>query len=170
MEGQFSKLLRNLFPSLDEISKEEIRAALRQFDIDQFESDPNLLYQGTKDDFLYQGDIITEIQFVALLGKTQKGLYQYEKTIQIIGDASKLAIRTLGISLESWMKNDMEQANRNIESIPDLISACENINKIAIQLKGEESIAIGYIAESIRRTGEYSGDISELTINHLLNQ
>ena len=93
-----------------------------------------------------------------------------EKTIRIIENASKYSIKNLEISMKSWMQNDIERANSNIESIADLISACEYINKIAMELKGEVSIAIGYIAESIRRTGEYSGDISELTINHLLNQ
>ena len=32
----------------------------------------------------------------------------------------------------------------------------------------ESSIAISYIIESIRRTGEYAGDISEIIINNLI--
>ena len=93
-----------------------------------------------------------------------------EKTINSIKNASMLALESFRISIESWMRNDIEKANDNIESISNLILACENINRSAVQLKGKELIAIGYIAESIRRTGEYSGDISELSINHLLNQ
>ena len=93
-----------------------------------------------------------------------------EKIINSINKASKLALETFRISIESWMMNDIEKANENIESISNLISACENINQSAVQLKGKESIAIGSIAESIRRTGEYSGDISELAINLLLNR
>ncbi len=93
-----------------------------------------------------------------------------KETMNLIENASNYALEILKIGIDSWMKNDIEKANSNIESISDLIDICENINKFAIQLEGEASIAVSYIAESIRRTGEYSGDISELTINHLINQ
>ena len=51
-----------------------------------------------------------------------------------------------------------------------LYAPTEEINNEALQIKGRSSISLGYIAESIKRTGEYAGDIAELVINHLVNE
>ncbi|MHA1895174.1 MAG: PhoU domain-containing protein [Candidatus Helarchaeota archaeon] len=93
-----------------------------------------------------------------------------DELIRSIKAASKEALSILDKCIDSWTRNDIKSANNNIESISNLISACEEIDEIAIQMKGKYSIAISYIAESIRRTGEYSADISELTINHLISK
>jgi len=39
-----------------------------------------------------------------------------------------------------------------------------------LQQKGIVAISIGYIADSIRRIGEYAEDISETVINYLINE
>jgi len=93
-----------------------------------------------------------------------------KKTLDSIRSASKIALNIFESCIDAWMKKDIVNANNNIERIPDLINACTEINKSAIGFKGEESIAISNVAESIRRTGEYSIDISELTINHLVSK
>ncbi|MFX1478838.1 MAG: PhoU domain-containing protein [Promethearchaeota archaeon] len=81
--------------------------------------------------------------------------------------ASKISLDILDKSLDAWLQKSISLANENIESIKDLISATE---KISLNSKSstEISIAIGYIIESIRRTGEYSADISEIIINNLV--
>ncbi|BDC35562.1 hypothetical protein MTLP_02440 [Candidatus Methanoliparum sp. LAM-1] len=61
----------------------------------------------------------------------------------------------------------MRSSNENIESLTKLASLCEEINTLALQQKSAIAIQVGYIAESIRRTGEYAGDLSECVINHL---
>ncbi|MHA1785663.1 MAG: PhoU domain-containing protein [Candidatus Helarchaeota archaeon] len=93
-----------------------------------------------------------------------------DETIKLIEKANKIALEILDNSLENTKRKSMENANNNIESITKLIEACNEINKIAFQMKGKESVAISYIAESIRRTGEYSIDISELNINFLIGK
>jgi hypothetical protein len=52
----------------------------------------------------------------------------------------------------------------NLEKMTDNISAFAHLKK------GELALSIGYVAESIRRAGEYSGDISEAIINQLIHE
>lgn len=87
-----------------------------------------------------------------------------------IASASSLALEIFASSMTAWIKRDIELANKNIESIETLISHCEEISNRALSIEGRPSISLGYIAESIKRTGEYSGDIAELVINHLVNE
>jgi len=84
-----------------------------------------------------------------------------------ITKASKLSLELLNKSLDSWLQKNLELANENIESINNLISFCQEIqfNRTNASVFAVE---IGYIIESIRRTGEYSGDISEIIINNLI--
>jgi len=69
--------------------------------------------------------------------------------------------------LDAWLQKDINLANQSIELIRDLISTTEKIS-INSSNNTESSIAIGYVIESIRRTGEYAGEISEVIINNLI--
>jgi phosphate uptake regulator len=96
----------------------------------------------------------------------EKGL---EKVlVEKITAASNLALEILSESYEALAKKDIKMANETFESIKQLIRQCEDIHNDAIQLKGEPPIAVSYIIESIRRTGEYAVDISEVIINLLV--
>ena len=68
------------------------------------------------------------------------------------------------------MQSDIELANETIESIKEITEACEAISQNLIQNNVKASIAISYISESLRRTGEYIADISEVIINNVVNQ
>ncbi|MCC7571826.1 MAG: phosphate uptake regulator PhoU [Candidatus Methanofastidiosum sp.] len=87
--------------------------------------------------------------------------------IQDIESASTLALEIFSNSFESHFRKNIKKANENIESVEKLLEKCEDINNKALNL-GIEAFPVIYIVESIRRTGEYSGDISELTINYLI--
>lgn len=89
------------------------------------------------------------------------------KMIQDIESASTLALEIFSKSFESHFKKNIKKANDNIDSVDKLVEKCEDINNKALNL-GIEAVPVVYIVESIRRTGEYSGDISELTINYLI--
>jgi len=93
--------------------------------------------------------------------KIEKGLI---KNLLI---ASKLALELLDKSLDAWLQKSILIANENIEAIKELILTTEKIS-LDTTNSAELSIAIGYIIESIRRTGEYAGDISEIIINNLV--
>lgn len=84
-----------------------------------------------------------------------------------IEDTSNLSIELLNRSLDAWLQKDINLANECIELIKSLISTTEKISFNSSN-NTKSSIAIGYIIESIRRTGEYSGDISEVIINNLI--
>ncbi len=79
--------------------------------------------------------------------------------------ASKISLELLNMSLDAWLQKDLNLANENIESIKKLTNAC---NTIKINPNSEYLVEIGFIIESIRRTGEYSSDISEIIINNLI--
>jgi phosphate uptake regulator len=90
-----------------------------------------------------------------------------KKLFEQITKASKLSLDLLNISLDAWLKKDLKLANENIESIANLTTICEAI-KYDPDLVSSYAVEIGYIIESIRRTGEYSSDISEIIINNLI--
>jgi phosphate uptake regulator len=91
--------------------------------------------------------------------KIDKNLYNN------IMKASEISLELLNMSLDAWLQKDLNLANENIESIKKLTKVC---NAIKISPNSEYLVEIGFIIESIRRTGEYSSDISEIIINNLI--
>jgi len=91
-----------------------------------------------------------------------------EKMIKMIESAGELSLEIFDKSVESLFKKNIKASNDCIESVPKLISSCEKINTLALSQKGIIAISVGYIVESIRRTGEYAADIAEGVMNHLV--
>jgi phosphate uptake regulator len=91
-----------------------------------------------------------------------------DKLINKIEEASNKSLLLLNNSLDARLKKDINIANANISSTKELVKMCEGISINSNLYSVKTSIAISYILESIRRTGEYSSDISELIINNLL--
>ena len=91
-----------------------------------------------------------------------------DKVIQTVCSAGKKSVEIFDSSVNAWIKKDPKASNRNIEAIDPLITKCDQINRFASNIKGPSTLPLSYIAESIKRTGEYSGDISEVVINHLM--
>ena len=82
--------------------------------------------------------------------------------------ASALSLEIFDRSIVSFLNSDMKEAHRNIESINALEDICEDINNLVLKQDTMIAIHVGYIAESVRRAGEYAGDISETIINLLV--
>jgi len=94
-----------------------------------------------------------------------------EKELQTaIKAASAESLALLDSSLDSWFKRDIRAANENIDSLAALLAKCERIHQSAQHVKSAYSIPVTDIAESIRRTGEYAADVSELAINTLVTE
>ncbi len=91
------------------------------------------------------------------------------KSTDTVSNSGRQALQMLSKSMEAWQRRDMVLANDNIESLKPLIRNCKKINDMAANMEGEPAVALSYISESIRRTGEYATDISELLINSLVN-
>jgi phosphate uptake regulator len=85
-----------------------------------------------------------------------------------IKSASVLSLEIFTKSMESLFKNDLKGSNEGIKDLGKLERLCEEINTLALKHKGGIAIAVGYIVESIRRVGEYSVNISEMVINHII--
>jgi phosphate uptake regulator len=88
-----------------------------------------------------------------------------KKLFKSITEASRFSLDMLNMSLDAWLKKDTLIANENIESVNHLMDLCNSINKVP---ESEFLVEIDFITESIRRTGEYSSDISEIIINNLI--
>ncbi len=84
--------------------------------------------------------------------------------------ASAFSLGVLDRALASFFTRDMQLANRTIEEVRQAEALCEEIHTIALSLPAGPAVALGYIAESVRRLGEYSGDIAETVINHAVER
>jgi phosphate uptake regulator len=91
-----------------------------------------------------------------------------ENLMESVRKASALSLALFDKSIVSYFKSDIREANKNIEQIGQLETACEEINTLAMNQEPLTAISLRNIAESIRRAGEYSGDISENVINYLV--
>jgi phosphate uptake regulator len=92
-----------------------------------------------------------------------------EKLIDHIQSASDLALDIFNRSIGSFFRKDIKGSNENIDLMEKLHGLCEEIDTLALVQKGIVAISVGYIAESIRRIGEYAEDISESVINYLIS-
>jgi phosphate uptake regulator len=84
--------------------------------------------------------------------------------------ANNLAISLFDKSIVSFFNSDLKGSNKNIEQVEKLEDLYEKIAILALKEKPSLAIPLRSIAESIRRSGEYSGDISESIINYLVEE
>ena len=91
-----------------------------------------------------------------------------KKFMNAIKKSSAMSLEIFDRSIVSFFNADMKEAHRNIESITALENICGDINNMVLKQDTLIALNIGYISESIRRAGEYAGDISETVINLLV--
>jgi phosphate uptake regulator len=87
-----------------------------------------------------------------------------------IRKASTLAIALFDKSIVSFFTMDLKAANKNIEQIEKFEETCEKINRLIMRENPAPAIFLHSIVESVRRVGEYAGDISESIINYLIEE
>jgi phosphate uptake regulator len=87
-----------------------------------------------------------------------------------IDQATDMAMGILDASIRSIFSGSLSDANQTIDTVGELENVSDSITAIALQKKGELALSIGYVAESIRRAGEYGADISETIINQLIDE
>jgi len=92
-----------------------------------------------------------------------------KKFMSAIRKASALSLEIFDRSIITFFNADMKEAHRNIESITALEDICGEINNMVLKQDALVALNIAYISESIRRAGEYAGDISETVINLLVD-
>ena len=59
---------------------------------------------------------------------------------------------------------------KGIVDASDLIKLCEKITDMILEKQSRIALPLSSIVESIRRIGEYSSDISECVIDHLIGE
>jgi len=91
-----------------------------------------------------------------------------KKFMNAIKKSSAMSLEIFDRSIVSFFNADMKEAHRNIESITALENICGDINNMVLKQDSLVALNIAYISESIRRAGEYAGDISETVINLLV--
>lgn len=100
-------------------------------------------------------------------------LIDYEVDPEIVAEmmvATKNAMDILHSSMRALFSSDIADANLTIDMVAGLTGMTDGISARAHREDGEFAQSIGYIAESIRRAGEYSGDIAEAIINQLIRE
>lgn len=83
-------------------------------------------------------------------------------------EVSAFSLGVLDSALDAFFARDMALANRAIEDVRQAERLCEEVHTAALSLPSGHAIALGYIAESVRRSGEYAGDIAETVINRVV--
>ena len=93
-----------------------------------------------------------------------------EGILESIRSANTLSLSILDKSIVSFFQGKLLESHKNIERVAELESLCEKINSQVKNFQPEVAVPLRYIAESIRRSGEYAGDISETVINYLVEE
>ena len=92
------------------------------------------------------------------------------KIMNALKKASVLSMNIFDKSIISFFNADIKEAHRTIESVSTLENICGDISNMAFKQETVTAISVSYIAESIRRAGEYSADISENVINYIVEE
>jgi len=87
-----------------------------------------------------------------------------------VSTASTMSLSLFDASIVSFFKGDLQGSHKNIEKVGKLEKLCDEITVRAMKKEPFEAVSIRNMAESIRRTGEYAGDISESVINYLVEE
>ncbi len=82
--------------------------------------------------------------------------------------AERDAMAIFRATMEAFHSNDLEKANAIIAQTESLEKRCREINRMALSFEMAHAIHFVYIADSLRRMGDYSTDICEHTINHIV--
>jgi phosphate uptake regulator len=92
------------------------------------------------------------------------------KILAALKKAHLLSMNVFDKSIVSFFNADIMEAHKTIESVFALENICGEISNMAFLQETISAISISYIAESIRRAGEYSTDISENVINYIVEE
>jgi phosphate uptake regulator len=90
--------------------------------------------------------------------------------VSAIKKADAMALSLFDKSIVLFFKGDLRGSHANIEQVKKLEDLCEEINNLVMEKDMEGAVFLRYITESIRRSGEYAGDISETVINYLVGE
>lgn len=91
-------------------------------------------------------------------------------TLDLMEKANALALEIFSWSMETFYTGDIKKANATLQRVRDLEEMTREIAARVLRFEAVTAIPAGQIAESIRRIGEYSGNISESVINYTVGE
>ncbi len=107
------------------------------------------------------------VRYVEQAQKIPPGSLGPELT-DVVRGAAAHSLSIFDRSIVSFFKADIRESHANIEQVEVLERLCQEITSRSTDHSLEIAVPLRYIAESIRRAGEYAGDISENVINVLV--
>jgi len=84
--------------------------------------------------------------------------------------AERDAMAVFRAAMEAFHSGDLEKANATIGTSATLEERCREVSRMALSFDAANAIRFVYIADSLRRMGDYSTDICEHTINHIVGK
>lgn len=93
-----------------------------------------------------------------------------KEILQRIGEGLNISSNMINSSIESFMNLNIDRANEIIEDVRNLNTLYEKMYLDSLKYQSKLAIAINYVAESIKRIGEYSADISEKTLDYWIER
>ncbi|HOI12637.1 MAG TPA: phosphate uptake regulator PhoU [Methanoculleus sp.] len=87
-------------------------------------------------------------------------------TLDLMDEASALVLQIFSWSMEAFHTGDIRKANETLQRVRDLEEKTREIDTRVLRFETAAAIPVGQITDSIRRIGEYSGDISESVIDY----
>jgi phosphate uptake regulator len=93
-----------------------------------------------------------------------------ERAIQGIKDVNEHYLQMLDRAMEAVLNAKVDEANNAIDLTSKLNELCEVSLKDILKLDSSIAISLAYMIESMRRSGMYATDISEIAINYIVGR
>ncbi|UCE38247.1 MAG: phosphate uptake regulator PhoU [Thermoplasmata archaeon] len=112
------------------------------------------------------GDHATKIAESILL---LDGMKINEKIIKDIVHESNISLEILEKSMNAFFSENLDEANEAIDLSSKLNKASDSLMKKIREQESDVVVSLSSIIESVRRTGLYATDISEIAINYIFS-
>jgi phosphate uptake regulator len=112
------------------------------------------------------GDHATKIAESTLL---LDGMDLDDKIIKEIASASGISLEILDKSMNAFFSENLNEANLAIDLSDKLNKVCDGLMKKIRNQESDVVVSLTSIIESVRRTGLYATDISEIAINYIFS-
>jgi phosphate uptake regulator len=91
----------------------------------------------------------------------------HEKITDEIASSSDISLKILDKSMNAFFSEDLNEANDTIDMSTKLNRASDSLMKKIRDQDSDVVVSLASIIESVRRTGLYATDISEIAINYI---
>lgn len=139
----------------------------------QLQVEPGMRLEDSMDYFLV-ARIIERIADHA--GKISENIVNLDKKkvppaiIRRLNEINEHYLDMLERAIVAFFNSKSDEANNAIDKTPTLHHVCDSSLTETLKLDSSIAISIAYIIESMRRTGMYATDISEIAINHIVSK